>query len=172
MKLLKEIMRQEGIKKEGKTIYREAVRGIIINERKLLMIYSAKNGDYKFPGGGVEGDETYEEALIREIQEECGAQVANVEEEFGKVIEYGIAIESEIDVFKMASLYYICHVEPGLNEQSLDPYEKELGFRPVWVEIDIAIDTNRSILRSDYSKRPRWTERETFVLEQVKQFLL
>lgn len=51
-------------------IFREAVRGIIKHENKLLMVYSSKDGDYKFPGGGVDVGETHEEALVREIREE------------------------------------------------------------------------------------------------------
>ena len=73
MKLLKKIVRTQGINFEGETIYREAVRGIILNGKKLLMIYSSKDGDYKFPGGGVELGETYEETLVREVKEESGA---------------------------------------------------------------------------------------------------
>ncbi len=54
MKLLKEIIRKQGINFDGKTVYREAVRGVIIRNKTLLMVYSSKDGDYKFPGGGVD----------------------------------------------------------------------------------------------------------------------
>ena len=60
MELIKEIFHKPGIRKDGKTIRREAVRGIIADGKKLLMIYSTKNGDFKFPGGGVAAGETYE----------------------------------------------------------------------------------------------------------------
>ena len=119
MKLLREIFRQNGLNIEDKTIHRDAVRGIIIQHGKLLMIYSTKNGDYKFPGGGVEHGETYKNALIREIQEECGATVVHIEGAFGKVIEYNSAVEQEYDVFKMTSRYYVCHVNSEFNGQNL-----------------------------------------------------
>lgn len=138
MKLLKEIMRKQGINLAGKTIYREAVRGVIIKDRTLLLIYSEKDGDYKFPGGGVDKGETHESALVREISEECGAKVLSINEELGKVVEYDKPVEEDYDTYKMESFYYLCEVDPNLGEQSLDQYEKDLGFIPVWVDIDKA----------------------------------
>lgn len=68
------------------------------------MIYSPKNGDYKFPGGGVDHGESFEEALIREIREECGVTVARIEREFGCVIEYDRPAESGNTSVKNPSL--------------------------------------------------------------------
>lgn len=169
MKLLKEILHHPNINLEGRTIYREAVRGIIMHGNKLLMVYSSKNGDYKFPGGGVKENEDFEAALIREIKEECGATVSKIEKEFGKVIEYNIPIEEEYDVFKMTSYYYICKVASEFNEQKLDKYEKELGFKPIWVTIDDAIKNNELVMNS--ISKPQWLARENFVLSQLKQQL-
>jgi hypothetical protein len=71
----------------------------------------------------------------------------------------------------MVSFYYICDVEPKLVEQILDDYEEELGFIPVWIEINKAIDANRKILNVKENEPPRWTQRELFVLELIKQEL-
>lgn len=172
MKLLKEIVRKQGINFEGETIYREAVRGIIINHKKLLMIYSSKDGDYKFPGGGVELGETYEETLIREVKEESGATVTKILKEFGKVLEYDKPIEREFEVFKMTSYYYECKIDTLLGEQSLDQYEKDLGFKPEWVDMDDAITNNKSIMNSRQKEIPRWVPRETYILELIKEELL
>ena len=54
MKLLKEFFHNEKIQVNGRTISREAVRGVIIDDKKLLMVFSEKNGDYKFPSGAFE----------------------------------------------------------------------------------------------------------------------
>ena len=40
----------------GTVNYREAVRAIIIKDKKILMVHS-KNKDYKFPGGGIKKGE-------------------------------------------------------------------------------------------------------------------
>lgn len=131
------------------------------------MIYSSKDGDYKFPGGGVGIGETYESALIREISEECGATVLSINDELGKVIEFDIPIEEDYDVFKMVSFYYICEIDPNFGDQSLDQYEKDLGFKPIWIDIDKAISINQMLI--DSNNFPQWTPRETFVLENIKE---
>ncbi len=53
--------------------HREAVRAIILHYDSILMAHSNK-GDYKFPGGGVNGEESHGEALRRELREERGSQ--------------------------------------------------------------------------------------------------
>jgi len=167
VKLLKEIMRKQGLILNGKTFYREAVRGVILKDRTLLMIYSTKEGDYKFPGGGIEAGETHETALVREVKEECGATVLSINDELGKVVEYDIPLEKEYDVSRRISYYYICEIDSSLGEQSLDQYEKDLGFIPVWVDIDKAIQTNKMLIEANNC--PRWTPREAFVLEHIKE---
>jgi 8-oxo-dGTP pyrophosphatase MutT (NUDIX family) len=154
---------------EGRTIFREAVRGIIANGPNLLMIFSTKNGDYKFPGGGIDDPETHQEALIREIREECGTLVTKVGPPFGKVIEYDVPIEPEYGVFKMTSFYYLCQVDYEFSEQKLDEYEFELGFQPVWVEINQAIQNNKKIIASNRHEKIPWLTRETFIMEQLQE---
>ncbi|MFC1878665.1 NUDIX hydrolase [Chloroflexota bacterium] len=167
MKFLGEIFRTPGIATSGRTIHRDAVRAVIRRGEELLMIYSPINGDYKFPGGGVEPGESYHQALAREIREECGLNSAQVGAPFGFVIEYDRPAETDYDLFKMTSRYYFCQVGGGMGVQRLDPYESDLGFAPVWVSIGAAIDNNQAILRSVGRKIPRWTKRDTFVLEYL-----
>jgi 8-oxo-dGTP pyrophosphatase MutT (NUDIX family) len=169
MYILAEIHRNKGINIHGRTIHRAAVRAVIHRGRELLMVYSANVGDYKLPGGGVDNGESHEQALRREIGEECGALLVEFGESIGAVIEYKIPVEAEYDVFKMTSHYYLCRVDDGFGAQKLDGYEKDLGFKPVWVDIDEAISTNQSLLNSD--KIPEWLKRELFVLNHIRQLL-
>jgi hypothetical protein len=53
MQILTTIFRDPGLNLHGKTDHRTAVRAVAIRRKKLLMVYSPVNGDYKFPGGGV-----------------------------------------------------------------------------------------------------------------------
>jgi 8-oxo-dGTP pyrophosphatase MutT (NUDIX family) len=170
MNILAEIHRCPGINRKGKTIHRTAVRGVIARGRNLLMILSSRVGDYKFPGGGVNPAETHAQALCREIQEECGMGVTHIGPEIGVVIEYNIAMESDYEVFKMTSHYYACNVGASFGTQRLDDYEQELGFKPVWIDIDQAIQFNTALLSSN--KMPEWLKREIFVLKYIKQALL
>lgn len=170
MKILAEIHRAEGINIHGRAILRTAVRAVVLRGHELLMVYSSKVGDYKFPGGGVDTGESHPQALERELLEECGASLLSVDGELGAVIEYNFPIEKDHDVFKMTSYYYLCQVRDGFGLQKLDGYEKDLGFTPVRVNIDEAISTNRSLLNLD--DVPQWLRREIFTLEHIKQCLI
>ena len=170
MKILTEIHRREGINTHGKTIQRMAVRGVTLRGRDLLMVLSSAVGDYKFPGGGLDEGESHGHALRREVQEECGMSLAQFGAEIGAVVEYNFPKEQDYDVFKMTSYYYRCEVQDGFGAQKLDGYEQELGFVPVWVDIDKAIQENKPLL--DSLRPPTWLRREIFVLEYLKQNLL
>ena len=158
-----------GLDLSGRTRLREAVRGIIHRDTKLLMVYSSVNGDYKFPGGGVEPGESFEEALAREIEEECGATLNAIKSHFGKVVTYTKASGEDYDIFKMISYYYCCSVGELFGSLKLDAYESDLDFQPEWVEIDNAIQANQRVLTTD--RQPRWTRRETNVLELIQSQL-
>ena len=134
------------------------------------MIHSSKVGDFKFPGGGVNKGETHAQALCREVHEESGMSVISIAPELGAIIEYDIPVESDYDVFKMDSHYYPCEVEDTFGTQTLDDYEQALGFKPVWIAIDRAIELNKALLHSD--DRPKWLKREIFVLEYIQRSLI
>lgn len=171
MRTLAEIDRHPNVPREGKSICREAVRAVIIRGRDLLLVHSRVNGDYKFPGGGVEEDEFQESALIREVAEESGGRVTSKPQPFGKVLEFDFPTEKEFTSFCMTSYYYLCEVDRVLGPQQLDDYEARLGFVPEWVDINTAIANNQALLNSG-KKIERWVMRETRVLEIVRDELI
>ena len=130
------------------------------------MIYSANVGDYKFPGGGVDKDESHEQALIREVQEECGMSLLQVGNEICRVVEYDLPVEPEYDAFKMTSYYYRCEVQDGFGSQKLEDYELNLGFEPVWIHLDRAMELNKALLNIPHP--PKWLDREVLVLEYLR----
>lgn len=176
MKLLDTIFRVPGVPLGGKTIHRSAVRAIIVRENELLLIYSAQKGDYKFPGGGVEKKESHPAALARELNEECGAQLARFGPAFGKIIEYDKPVEHDFSVFRMVSYYYWCQIETQLHKQMLDEYEAELGFKPVWIKPEQAIEINQHIMKSNMAMGDSraaipWLQREIFVLRILQNII-
>ncbi len=167
MKLLSTIYRSPIPKTTGKIYLREAVRGIIRREDKLLMIHSTVNGDHKFPGGGIKKGESHPSALSREIKEECGAEMLELKRELGKTIEYAPSIQKKYHIFKQISYYYFCDVKNELGAQALEDYEKELGFHPVWIEVETALNLNKTCLAN--ASPPSWLQREIFVLQYLLQ---
>ncbi len=165
MKTLTHIIHKPGMSITGRILERHAVRAICMRGAQILMVFSASLGDYKFPGGGVQADEQPEVALQREVLEECGARLLEIQRPFGQIIEYDTALEPDYDVFRMISAYYICQIEQHFGLQSLDEYEYEAGFTPVWIDLDEVIQANTDLL--EQGRAPRWTQRELFVLNQL-----
>ena len=79
-----------------------SVRGVIVRDGKIAVQQSAA-GDYKILGGGVEEGETFEQALIREVQEESGLKVIP-----DSIREIGEIVEKRTDIFD-SSMVYVCH---------------------------------------------------------------
>ena len=71
MKLLFEID-LKNYDKNGKAFKRPSARAIIMKDNKIYMVHSLVYDYYKFPGGGIEKDESNIDALIRETAEEAG----------------------------------------------------------------------------------------------------
>ncbi len=146
---------------------REAVRAIIQNGTEILLVHSTRNGDYKFPGGGIEAGENHQQALTRELQEECGATLANEPKSFGVIIEERPHTNpgNLFEFFRMRSYYYQGSLTGSLGPLSLDDYEAQLGFQPVWIELTKAIVANQKVLAS--GDAPFWTARDTFMLKYL-----
>lgn len=164
METLVRIIRVPHVPAEARVFQRRAARAIVVEEGRLLMVYSDVNGDYKFPGGGINEGESPEDALARELREECGRELGRVQGAFGQAYELDWWTGSDADVLEMVSYYYRCTLASiDKSTLNLDDYERELGFRPAWVEVEEALRANRAVLAR--GNAPRWTERDTRVLE-------
>lgn len=168
--VLTTIFRDPGANPHGTTVERQAVRAVILQGTQLLLVYSPVGREYKFPGGGVKVGETLENALGREILEECGARLTLIVREIGSIVEYAFAKELEFETFKMTSHNFLCEVDAFVVPQALEGYEIQLGLQPRWVELEEAVKQNISrLVLSDPSP---WLAREIFTLEYVRDHLL
>lgn len=150
---------------------REAIRAIIIQDKKILLVQSNK-GDYKLPGGGIEANEKHAECLMREVTEETGYVNCVVKEKLGTVIERKLDEYDERALFQMTSHYYICDLTNNNKiAQQLDKYEIAQEFTPVWVTLDEAIEQNDKILNSLEAEKNSWIMREIYVLKKLKNII-
>lgn len=147
---------------------RPSVRGIIWNGDRLAMVHSLKYDYYKLPGGGINGEESHEATLIREVKEETGLTVIPESiKEYGFVLWLQKSEYIENTIFEQENFYYICEVEKNAGEQKLDAYEAEEGFTLEFVTPEEAIRVNRS---GQYESAARvMVEREIRVLEELRK---
>ena len=105
--------------------FRPSAYGVVINAGKLLLTKMRSTGKYWLPGGGVDLGETLEQAVKREVWEECGIDVVVKKTELlGQRFFY---IESE-DLACQVQLF-ICQCAPmtfelqrhDLHDESVDP---------------------------------------------------
>lgn len=161
MKLLFE-MDAKNYSKNETVFSRPSVRGIIIREGKVAMVHSMKYDYYKFPGGGIESDETQIETLFREVAEESGLQVI-----LESVQEYGyvhrIEKSDKEGIFLQDNYYYLCKTNEQAKKQNLDDYEREEGYTLEFVDPMHAIKTNREAPHGKTNQS--MLEREALVLE-------
>lgn len=103
-------------------------------------------GDYKFPGGGVEKNESHAEGLMREVAEETGYFNCVIKNKMGVVVERYIDEYDENAIFQMTSHYYFCEVNGEKITQKLEDYELEQEFTPQWVELGDATNQNEKVM--------------------------
>lgn len=70
-------------------LYRVAIRVLVMQNDKVLLIKEAADGWWAIPGGGVDYGETIETTLLREIEEELGVPPSEVVCDY-KIIHYNI----------------------------------------------------------------------------------
>ncbi len=148
----------------GRGFVRHSARCITLQGGKIAMVHSKKYDYYKFPGGGIEGDESGVDAMIRETLEEAGLVVKpDSVREFGYVHRIQNSFFPDTDYFVQDNFYYICDVEDETASQSLCDYEADEGFTLVWIDPTVAIAANRKPYHGPKDKN--MIEREARVLE-------
>ncbi len=130
MKLLAELNDQTLLGLDGfsQKPSRIAVRGIVQNQEGLFaLLLVGAFGTYCLPGGGREADETLEEAFRREMREEIGAVIGDVQA-IGRVEENRACHD-----FVQTNCYFTANVvtqfSPHLTEKEKD-YKISLCFLP------------------------------------------
>lgn len=86
-------------------IVRRGVVAVIVRDDRLLVIRRSQHvlapGMYCFPGGGIEAEETEEQALVRELQEEINVTVRPQRKVWENVTSWKISLawwQAEIDL--------------------------------------------------------------------------
>ena len=106
----KTIFHKDNLNLSGTSINRLAVRGIIIRNSDILLVHLKTNNEFKFPGGGSNGNETIHDILKREILEETGGIVKIIK---NKIMPRHTTFSDARRLVKRDS------VEPNVSEQNV-----------------------------------------------------
>lgn len=149
----------------SRAFVRNSARSIIIRDGKIAMIHSLKYDHYKFPGGGIEGEESPVAAMIRETREEAGLVIKpETVREYGYVHRVQRSDFDPSESFVQDNFYYLCDAEDETVSQRLDAYEANEDYTLEFVEPALAVQKNRGVQGSPY---PVMLEREARVLEML-----
>ena len=77
--------------------------GFALMHRKDVLTNPTLQEYYVFPGGGQEGNETFEEGTLREVKEEFGIDVKIVKKMY----------EEYSELFNQKTIYYLCEYVSG-----------------------------------------------------------
>ena len=133
-------MMQGDVKKVNEE--KRAVRGLIVKEGKLMLMYLRSSNTYVLPGGGVDAHETLDEAIKREIKEETGYNLLDYE----KALE----IKEYFDDKMRHHYIYRCDVGDHKGPVNLTKEEKALGMEMMEVPIEKGLE----LLRDNQGTHP------------------
>ena len=151
----------------GAAFIRHSARCINIKKGLVAMVHSIKYDYYKFPGGGIEENESEKNAMIRETREEAGLIVIpGSMKEYGYVHRIQKSDHMDADYFVQDNFYFLCDVEEAIRSQKLDDYESDEKVTLEYVEPDKAIFVNRNVNHGPTDQI--MLEREARVLELLK----
>ena len=116
---------------EQYTKVREACRGILIQNDKILLTYEVNTDQWFIPGGGLENNESLQECCVRELTEETGC-VVEPKEQYLTINEY-------YEDWLFISYFFICDYV-GETKRALTERELDAGLEPRWISLDEAIE--------------------------------
>lgn len=70
-------------------LYRVAIRVLVVQHDKVLLVKEANDNWWALPGGGVDHGEAIESSLVREVEEELGVPAEAVSSNF-EIVHYNI----------------------------------------------------------------------------------
>ena len=157
---------------DDKVIFnRNAARAIVLRGEDILMLYTERYHDYTIPGGGLDEGEDIIAGMIRELEEETGAQNIRNVKPYGIYEEFRPWYKDDADIVHMISYCYTCKVDDQLGETNYEEYEIKNGMKAVWMNIHEAIAHNeRTMAESD--KKGMSIERETYLLHLIAKELI
>ena len=138
--LLEEVINDDNLSINDINKFIKRPRAIIVNSKNEALIgYASMTTHFEFPGGHLEGDETLDQALIREVKEETGIDLSNDRFYPFYRLQYlckdfpDVGINTSIEFF-----YYVVYTDKKVNMSNshLDPGEINERFAASFIPIE------------------------------------
>ena len=138
---LKKVEMSYNLTKAGK--FFKKARAIVIKDKKLLLIrvdYQNGHVHYLLPGGGVEGNETIKQTIIRETLEEYNAEVVPIkylDKQF-----YNIDLEFNGEEFSShrVEYYYVCEFVKFANHTTMGVGKEFVSSEKTYTKVELSLD--------------------------------
>ena len=129
MKFIEKIYNPDNLIDDDITETTTRSRGIIINSQaKILLCYSNGLSHYEFPGGHLEENETLLDGLKREVLEETGIELENIDISPFYVIKYYCKNYCGTKKNRLVEIYYfIVRTDQHYNLDNLRLDQQELN---------------------------------------------
>ena len=99
-----------------------AAGGVVQRDRRVLLVHRPRHGDWSFPKGKLEDGESWEQAALREVEEETGLRCV-LGDEVGWT-HYDVEDEpKEVRYFRMSSVGE-ARAQSEVDEVRWVPFEK------------------------------------------------
>jgi len=115
--------------------WRPSVYGIVFDGDRVLLSPQHGKG-YDLPGGGVDMNESFENALIREVKEETGIDVAVKKVLAVRDNYFKVTFREPQETWHSVMVYYLCEKIGGeLSMSNFDEHEKSYAQLAEWIDL-------------------------------------
>lgn len=148
---------------------RRAARAVLMNDKgQVAVMHFAVTGSYKLPGGGIDDGESIEAALHREVREEAGYEITDIQ-------QLGVVEEDRYYCGMHQTSYCFAAKAGAFVGTELTEKEAAQGMELVWVDtIDDAIThvESANVIDEDGSQigHEMMKRREVAILRQAQKY--
>ena len=163
------IHNNDNVKKEEITRTVKRARALIINSNNEILLGEC-DGNYQFPGGHLEDDETIEECLKREIKEETVIVLNNNYPCILMIKYYNRNWPNDGDITYTEFNYFLINTDdkPDLNNMNLDTWEKEHNYKCTYIKLDELEDLLTRTINDHHNNKIVYKEIREVINEYYK----
>jgi ADP-ribose pyrophosphatase YjhB (NUDIX family) len=138
-----------------------AARALIIKDNKVAILYSKKYNAYITPGGGVEENESLEEACMRETKEEAGLII--------EPLEKIVILDCNYPNKRIIHHYFLCKLLGYTNSINRTEHEKDQDLEMKWLTLEQLKKAYST--QTESVKYASWMQNEYVAIAELRKYL-